>query len=109
MSYFFLKKTKHLFNFMCIGIRSPGTGVTDSCELPYGCWELNPGPLEEQSVLLTAEPFLQPQKIFSTKSYKKILLTLKEIPVKVQEAYKMPNRYDHDVGQWSVFCQLYFK
>ena len=29
------------------------------CELPYGCWELNPGPLEEQSVLLTPEPFLQ--------------------------------------------------
>jgi len=25
----------------------------------YGCWELNPGPLQEQ-VLLTAEPFLQP-------------------------------------------------
>lgn len=25
----------------------------DSCELPCGCWELNPGPLEEQLVLLT--------------------------------------------------------
>lgn len=22
---------------------SPGTGATDSCELQYGCWELNPG------------------------------------------------------------------
>ena len=31
------------------------------CELPYGCWELNPGPLEEQSVLLITEPSLQPQ------------------------------------------------
>lgn len=29
-------------------IRSPRTGVTDSCELLCGCWELNPGPLEEQ-------------------------------------------------------------
>ena len=28
-------------------VRSPRTGVTDSCELPCGCWELNPGPLEE--------------------------------------------------------------
>ena len=27
---------------------------------PYGCWELNSGPLEEPSVLLTPEPFLQP-------------------------------------------------
>jgi hypothetical protein len=25
----------------CESIRSPGTGVTDSCELPCGCWELN--------------------------------------------------------------------
>ncbi|KAL6074356.1 hypothetical protein STEG23_012106, partial [Scotinomys teguina] len=40
--------------------RSPGTGVTDSCELPCGFWDLNPGPLEEQPVLLTAEPSLQP-------------------------------------------------
>jgi hypothetical protein len=30
------------------------------CEPPCGCWELNLGSLEEQSVLLTAEPSLQP-------------------------------------------------
>jgi hypothetical protein len=24
--------------------------ITDGCELPCGCWELNSGPLEEQSV-----------------------------------------------------------
>ena len=28
---------------------------------PCGCWDLNSGPLEEQSVLLTTEPSLQPQ------------------------------------------------
>jgi hypothetical protein len=33
--------------------------ITDGCELLYGCWELNSGPLEEQSVLLTTEPSLQ--------------------------------------------------
>jgi hypothetical protein len=27
---------------------SSGTGVTDNCEPPCKCWELNPGPLEEQ-------------------------------------------------------------
>ena len=34
------------------GSQVPGTGIKDSCELPCGCgyWELNPGPLEEQSV-----------------------------------------------------------
>jgi hypothetical protein len=36
----------------------------DGCEPPCGCWELNTGPLEEQSVLLAAEPSLQPEKEF---------------------------------------------
>ena len=30
----------------------------DGCKAPRGCWELNSGPLEEQPVLSTAEPFL---------------------------------------------------
>ena len=34
--------------------------ITEGCEPPCGCWELNSRPLEEQSVLLTAEPSLQP-------------------------------------------------
>ena len=41
-------------------VRFSWTGATDSCELPCGCWELNPGPLEEQSVLLTTGPSHQP-------------------------------------------------
>jgi hypothetical protein len=35
------------------GVEFPGTGVTDRCKLPCGCWKLNPGPLEEQPVLTT--------------------------------------------------------
>ena len=34
--------------------------IIDGCEPPFGCWELNSGPLEEQSVLLTIEPSPQP-------------------------------------------------
>jgi hypothetical protein len=35
--------------------------ITDGCEPPCGCWDLNSGPLEEQSVLLTAiSPVLNP-------------------------------------------------
>jgi hypothetical protein len=30
--------------------------IIDGCEPPYGCWELNSGPLEEQPVLITFEP-----------------------------------------------------
>jgi hypothetical protein len=71
-SFFFLKKDLFVYLFiytfcalvfclhvcLCKGVRSSGTGVTDRCELPCGCWELNLGPLEEQPVLLTAEPSL---------------------------------------------------
>ena len=39
----------------------PEEGIrSDGCEPPCGCWELNSGPLEEQPVLLTAKPSLQP-------------------------------------------------
>ena len=34
--------------------------ITDGCEPPCGCWDLNSGPLEGQSVLLTTKPSLQP-------------------------------------------------
>ena len=34
--------------------------IGGGCELPCGCWELNSGLLEEQSVVLTSEPSLQP-------------------------------------------------
>jgi hypothetical protein len=34
--------------------------ITGGREPPCGCWDLNSGPSEEQSVLLTAEPSLQP-------------------------------------------------
>ena len=34
--------------------------ITDGCEPPCGSWDLNSGPSEELSVLLTAEPSLQP-------------------------------------------------
>jgi hypothetical protein len=33
--------------------------ITGGCELPHGCWDLNSGPLEEQSVFLTAEPVIK--------------------------------------------------
>ena len=42
------------------GAVSPGTGVTNGCELPRGFWEVNPGPLQEQPEILTAQPSLQP-------------------------------------------------
>ena len=51
------------------GIRS----ITDDCEPPCGCWELNSGPLEEQPVFLTTEPSLQPYFFFFLLFFKKSL------------------------------------
>ena len=34
--------------------------ITNGCEPPCGCWDLNSGPSEEQSVLLTTESSYQP-------------------------------------------------
>jgi hypothetical protein len=38
--------------------------IIDGYEPLCGCWELKSGPLEEQSMLLTTEPFLQPSFLF---------------------------------------------
>lgn len=43
------------------GIGSPGTSNTGGCQLPCECWEPNPRPLQEQHLLLTADPVLQLQ------------------------------------------------
>lgn len=42
------------------GIRSLGTGVLFGVELLCGCWELDPGSLQEELVYLIIVPFLQP-------------------------------------------------
>ena len=41
--------------------------IADGCEPPCGCRELNSGPLEEQAMLLTTEPSLQPYKEYFKK------------------------------------------
>lgn len=40
-------------------VRISDLGITASCELSCGCWKLNPGPLKEESVLLSYESSLQ--------------------------------------------------
>lgn len=42
---------------------SPKTGDTSTCMPQCGCWKPNTGPLQEQPVLLTSVPSLQPQTI----------------------------------------------
>jgi hypothetical protein len=40
------------------------TGVVEECESPFGFWEPNPGPLQEQEVLLTSQLTFQPPPWF---------------------------------------------
>lgn len=41
------------------GYQLSGNELTNGCELPQGCRELGPGPLQKQPAPLTAEPYLQ--------------------------------------------------
>lgn len=52
MSVLFARMSTYYIHAWCLwrqeeNIRSPGAGVTDHGELPYGWWELNPGPLKD--------------------------------------------------------------
>jgi hypothetical protein len=38
--------------------------ITDGCEQPCGCWQLNSRSLDKQSLLLATEPSLQPYPFF---------------------------------------------
>ena len=50
-----------MYAIFCVyGQKRAPDPITDGCEPPCGCWELNSGPLEEQAMLLTSEPSLQP-------------------------------------------------
>lgn len=40
------------------GQKKASDSIIDGRDPPCGCWELNSGPLQEQSVLLTIEPSL---------------------------------------------------
>lgn len=62
---------------------SHGTGVTDSCEWPCRCWELNP--LEDLPALLSAEPSLQSAKLGN--SYKKTQKKIFRIQVQAESPY----------------------
>jgi hypothetical protein len=35
--------------------RAPVTRIEIGCKPPSGCWDLNPGPLQEQQILLVVE------------------------------------------------------
>ena len=46
-----------------VPVGSPEVGSVDGADLPYGCWEMNPGPLQEKEVFLSAELSLHPHHV----------------------------------------------
>jgi hypothetical protein len=52
--YFMYMST--LFAWMPAWQKRASDPITDDCDPPRGCWELNSGPPEEQLVLLTTKP-----------------------------------------------------
>jgi hypothetical protein len=70
-AFFFFNKFLNLFiickyTVVCLQTlqKRASDFVMDDCEPPCGCWDLNSGPLEEQSALLTTEPAHQPELFF---------------------------------------------
>ncbi|KAM7334462.1 hypothetical protein ACRRTK_007782 [Alexandromys fortis] len=59
--FFFYYVYNILSVYMPAGQKRAPDPIIDGCEPPCVCWELNSGPLEEQAMLLTSEPSLQPQ------------------------------------------------
>lgn len=80
---------------MCEGFRSPGIGATDRYELPCGCLELNPSPLEKQLVLFTTEPSPQPLKS-SSREQNKLRPKINSKWFKGQEENVIQCLYDFD-------------
>lgn len=67
-------------------------GVTDSCAPPCGCWELDLGTLENQTVCLAAEPSLQPLRgdVLKSRPYPQFsLLQLDEFDAGIYKFYLM--------------------
>ena len=48
-----------MYTIFCLCVCLHTDLITDGCESPCGCQELNSGPCEEQAMLLTTEPSLQ--------------------------------------------------
>jgi hypothetical protein len=65
--------------------------ITDGCEPPCGCWDLNLGLSEEQSVLLTTEPSLQPPEYF----FKTLILCVRVFCWRVYQYRGQKREADH--------------
>ena len=70
--------------------------ITDGCEPQCRCWELNSGPPEEKSVLLTSESSLQP--------YSQIFMQSLFIKIQSKCHYTTP----HTVLKISIKCRYLF-
>lgn len=67
----------------------PRPGISDSCELPWVCWELNLASPEEQSVLLSTVPYFQSLDIHVVTA--KLLAAIPNSQVSKFKSSRIPN------------------
>jgi hypothetical protein len=86
--------------------------ITDGCEPPCGCWELNSGPLEE-SVFLTAEPSLQSayELLYTLDIHTECLMLMSQDMIRIAHMVSqfLPSWREADVGRvgsFVCFCSV---
>ena len=104
---FFKAFKKHLFLFyvyrnfaymydmhrVCVVLKD----AHDSSELPCGCWESNPGHLEEDWWALTTEPSLQPQMYL----FMHMCVLSARTPAHWKRALSIRMSHHVDAGKWT--------
>ena len=78
---------------MCEPYAHRSTGVTGGGEQLCRDWELNLGPLEEQSVLLTSEPSLHTLKEIFLKATQNMTASAFPLPSSIPKAMGVPSLF----------------
>ena len=81
--------------------------ITDGCEPPCGFRELNSGPLEKRSVLLTTEPSLQPH-ILTSKCFLVVWVGLAVTSVLQQLRGQVVRSHMLGLALWRMILELGF-
>jgi hypothetical protein len=77
--------------------------VTDGCEPPCGCWELNSGSLEEQSLLFTSEPWCR-ALLHAEHCLMWIIASLVDVELPLFHLVHRENRLVLGCLYWLVLC-----
>lgn len=81
---------------LSVCLLDPTSRVMDSRALSCGCWKLHSSPLEEQSVLLTADPSLAPVHF--------VIVKFQFLPLFSNHSVLLQKDETHGVSPFFLFC-----